>query len=168
MRRLLVSALVATTLVAACHRSAATPAATPVRTPESYCFWTAFRTTLPPDTVAARYAHAFTTLGLTGATTSHAADTAWAHAGPTSLTLPNGSGTYAARVVAFRRGDSTYYRPFVSLTGDRQSAAEDSGRHTSRTISFCSALGGAAQVGGTTQGGPGALEAMDVWRARPE
>lgn len=168
MRRLSVSALLATTLIAACHRSAAAPALTPVQAPESHCFWTAFRTTLPPDTVASRYARAFTTLGLTGAVTSHAADTAWAHAGPTPLTLPNGSGTYAARVVAFRRGDTTYYRPFVSLTADRQAAGEDSGRHTSRTIYFCGALAGAAQVHGVTQGRPGALEAMDVWRARPE
>lgn len=174
MRRSLISLAILTALggmvAGGCHRRLLTTIPTAAhKANEEHCFWTAFRTTLPPDTVASRYVQAFTSLGLSAASASHLADTAWANAGPTVIAFPEGRNTYAARVVAYRRGDTTLYRAFVTVTAPPGgwSTPDDSGHVGARTIPFCGRMARAAQVHGTTSGMPGALEVSEVWRSRP-
>jgi hypothetical protein len=166
---------------AGCHRAVpATPAASaPLALEEEYCWWTVFRTALPPDSVAEHFVRAFAQLGLSGGTWTARADTAWAHAEPTQRAHWPG-GTFAARVVAYRVGDSTHFRHFVSVAppaagwpASRDSVTDD-GRHVSISpsgspIGFCGALGRDAQVHGTAPSEPDGEEKLDVWtRTAPE
>jgi hypothetical protein len=109
-------ALGATTLfvATACHRSPvnATPSVESWP-PEEHCWWAAYRTTMPPDSVAIRFGRALESIGFSGSRVGSLADTAWAQAGP-SMLAGQRAGTYAARVVAIRMGDSTRFRPFVA------------------------------------------------------
>jgi hypothetical protein len=158
----------AVTSLAGC-RHAPTVAAAPatfVPAPEQHCWWAAYRTTLPPDSVAARYARAFTAAGLSGARVSHLADTAWAEAGPTVLARPDRAGTYVARVVALRRGDSTFFRPFVSITLPRTATAEDSARLGGQHIGFCGEIGMASQTHGTAPRTDEREDSLALWRRR--
>ena len=116
---------------------------------------------MPPDSVAARYARAFTTLGLSGTGWSHQADTAWAEGGPTLLTRPAGTGVFAARVVAYRRGDTALVRPFVGVraAGDVNVAQ--------LAIPFCGDAMRAAQAGLTRTDQEVRDDSLPVWRRRP-
>ena len=73
----LTSLLLTLLTVAACHRTRVdSPApATPPLT-QQYCWWTSLRTTIPPDSVGARFARAFTTLGFSNVTVRANVDTA--------------------------------------------------------------------------------------------
>lgn len=135
--------------------------------PEVHCWWAAFRTALPPDSVAVRSARAYATLGLAAGRSGRLADTAWAEAGPTVLAGPSRAGAYAARVVAYRRGDTTYYRPFLSVTPRDAATRADSGRLTRERIGFCGEIGRGAQIGGTAPAGEEPDDASPRWRRRP-
>jgi len=149
-------------LSAGCHRPTARTAVTPRATlEEGHCWWAAYRTTMPPDSVAEHYARAFTTLGLTGAGWSQHGDTAWAQGEPTLLSRPAGAGRFAARVVAYRRGDTTFFRPFVAL---RPGESANGG---AMLIEFC---GDASRASHVAAGAPRDEEPDDslpVWRRRP-
>ncbi len=99
----------------ACHRTraSATPAPAVQWPPEKHCWWAAYRTTMPPDSVAGRFEGALASIGLSSGRTGSLGDTTWAQAGPTMLGDEQGS-TFAARVVAIRMGDSTRFRAFVA------------------------------------------------------
>ena len=148
-------------LIAGCRRTPAAATSAPLAWPaEERCWWAPFRTVLPPDSVAVRFARAYTTLGLTGATWSHRADTAWAQAGPSALSDSARRGTYAARVVAFRRGDTTLFRPFVATPPDALNPARDQ-------IAFC---GETMRVSRPLAIAPRVEEpdhALPLWRRRP-
>jgi hypothetical protein len=162
--------------VVACHRSApASPA--PVALTENHCWWAVFRTPLPPDSVAVHFVRAFQELGLRGGAWTQRGDTVWAHAEPTRLEDWHG-GTFAARVVAFRAGDSTHFRHFIGTAPPIGGwpAAYDSvttdGRHlainpAAATIGFCGALGRAAQLHGTAPREPDGEEKLDIWTRTP-
>jgi hypothetical protein len=122
---------------------------------------------------------AFQEQGLRGGTWTQRGDTVWAHAQPTSLTDWHGA-TYSARVVAYRAGDSTHFRHFVSVAPPSGGwpASYDSvtvdGRHVAigpsgSPIGFCGALGRAARVHGTAPGNPDGEEKLELWtRPAPE
>lgn len=157
-------------LVTGCrHPAPATPA--PARAEEEHCWWTVFRTDLPPDTVAVHFVRAYTGAGLGGASWAHLADTAWAHAGPTVLGGARGGGTYEARVVAYRQGDSTSFRHYTSITPPSggwapplDSVQGPAGGH----VGFCDEVGRAALVHGISpQRQPNAEDSLPVFRQRP-
>jgi hypothetical protein len=170
--RLLANAVAAVAALAVgCRRPApATPVA-PVRiVADQHCWWSVFRTDLPPDTVAVHFVRAFVALGLSDAAWHQVADTTWAQAGPTVLADAHGSGIYAARVVAYRHGDSTHFRHFVGVIAPALGWAPppfDSANSGSRTIPFCGALGKAAAVHGTAPGNPDGEEKLELWRRIP-
>lgn len=160
-----------------CHRRPLGERAAPAAIDESPCWWTVFRTTLPVDTVTAHLVTAFSTLGLTGARSSQLGDTAWASAGPTRLDGWSG-GTYSARMVAFRRGDSTLYRYFVvaSPPAGGWAPAYDSVTIAGRVvgvnpaasaIGFCQTIAKVSNNHGTSPGEPNGEESLAVWRFRP-
>ena len=105
----------------ACHRNPVNVRSSVAGPPEQHCWWAAYRTTLPPDSVAARFERALTSIGFSGGRVGSLADTAWAQAGPTALASPE-LGTYAARVVAIRMRDSTHFRVFIA--GDTTDAGK--------------------------------------------
>lgn len=152
----------ASALSAGCHRPKAQTAVTPRATlEEGHCWWAAYRTTMPPDSVAAHYARAFTTVGLTGAGWAQLGDTAWAQAEPTFLSRPEGAGTYAGRVVAYRHGDTTFFRPFnaVQATGPANLGA--------MSIGFCQDVSRAAHTGGAAPRDEEPDDSLPLWRRRP-
>jgi hypothetical protein len=52
-------------LATGCHRHTAAPAPVPIALDQQYCWWTSLRSTLPPDSVGARFARAFGAQGYT-------------------------------------------------------------------------------------------------------
>ena len=160
-----------------CHRP---PDAAPVPVSQNYehCWSTVFRTDLTPDTVAVHFQHAFSALGLTNATWSMRGDTTWSHGGPTRIERDTGPATYEARVVAYRIGDSTHFRHYVSVTPPPEGwrAGSDSGSvnghryglsSSTRHIAFCGDLGPAAQVHGTAARGPDPEASLALWNRVP-
>lgn len=156
-------------LAAGCRRRvAAAPAR--VQLVEEHCWWAVMRSTLPPDSVAARFERAFTAVGLTGAARTRQADTAWAHAGPTLLGGPSGA-TYAGRAVAYWHGDSTHFRYYLAAgparAGRAQPAADtvdpSSNPASGRRIALCGEIARAAAIGGSVPRDPTGDEGLDVW-----
>jgi hypothetical protein len=150
-------------LSAGCHRSAVKPAPTPrVSLDGEHCWWAAYRTAMSPDSVAARYAAAYTIVGLSNSSWSHLADTAWAEAGPTPLEREGDTRTYSGRVVAIRRGDTTFFRPFVALQPD-----DGTGKAGGLGIGFCAEVSRAALTGGTAPRDEEPDDTLPLWRRRP-
>jgi hypothetical protein len=116
---------------------------------------------MPPDSVAMHYAQAYATLGLRGAGWSRQADTAWAQADPTPLTRSEGTGTYAARVVAYRRGDTTFFRSFNAVRADR---AANLG---AMEIGFCGDASRASLVAASAPRDEEPDDSLPLWRRRP-
>ena len=114
---------------------------------------------MSPDSVAARYAGAYRTAGLSNSSWSHLADTAWAEAGPTALSRDGGTWTYAGRVVAIRRGDTTFFRPFNTLQPD-----DGSGKTTAHRIEFCGEVSRAAMTGGAAPRDEKPDDSLPLWR----
>jgi len=142
----------------ACHRNTVRTTAIPmVQWPsEQHCWWAAFRTTMPPDSIAMRFSYALESIGLSGGSSGSLADTAWAQAGPTTL-VGDRVGRYAARVVAIRFGDSTRLRPFV--------AADTS--VGGRLIGMCGDLMSRAAVRAFAPRQQEADDSSPRWRRRP-
>jgi Domain of unknown function (DUF6438) len=175
---LVVSALTASIAVAAaCSRQAPAASPAPVAAAEMPCWWTVYRSELPLDTVAANFVNAFSTLGLAGATSVRQGDTVWAHAGPTRIASRFG-GTFAARAVAFQRGDLTLYRSFgtaepppggwrkgydsVTVTGGHISVVP-----ASSGLGLCAAIASTAQNDGRAPKQPNGEETLAVWTSLP-
>lgn len=147
---------------AACHRTGPRVATTPSTSPSlEHCWWAAYRTAMPPDSVTARYAAAYTTLGLSNSSWSHLADTAWAEAGPTTLVREGGTGIFTARVVAYRRGDTTFVRPFDAV--HPVGPANVSGL----AIGFCGEASRVAKAGTTAPPNEEPDDSLPLWRRRP-
>ena len=136
----------------ACNRTPPNVAAAPVSLKEEHCWWAVYRSALPLDTVANRFAAAFTSIGFPPSPPSHLGDTAWINVGPSRLLGYEGR-SIEARMVAYRAGDSTHFRTFVA-TGESQA------------IELCQQISRAAPVGGVTLREPDGEEKLDVWRRR--
>jgi hypothetical protein len=138
--------------VYACNPSRPEVAVVPVSLQEEYCWWAVYRTSLPLDTVADRFARAFTSIGFAPSPPSQVGDTAWINVGPSRLSGYEGR-PIEARMVAYRAGDSTHFRTFVA-TGESQA------------IELCQQISRAAPVGGVTLREPDGEEKLSVWRRR--
>jgi hypothetical protein len=140
----------------------------PAQMQEDHCWWAVLRSALPPDTVAIRFQRAFTAVGLTDATWTRSADTAWARAGPTLLSGRYAGATYASRAVAYRRGDSTLFRHYVAiaLPTDRQMPRPDTVNMGARQISFCGEIARAAAIPTSVPRSPTGEETLTVWTRR--
>jgi hypothetical protein len=150
-------------LAVGCHQTRPQTAITPRTQPEyEHCWWAAYRTAMSPDSVAARYAGAYTTVGLSNSKWSHLGDTAWAEAGPTALAREGDTLTYAGRVVAIRRGDTTFFRPFNALRPD-----DGTGKAGAHRIGFCGEVSRAAMTGGTAPRDEEPDDTLPLWRRRP-
>jgi hypothetical protein len=139
--------------VYACNPSTPRVAVVPVSLDEEHCWWAVYRTSLPLDTVADRFARAFTSIGFAPSGPSQLGDTAWINVGPSRLSGYGGR-PIEARMVAYRAGDSTHFRTFVA-TGASQS------------IELCQQISRAAPVGGVGLREPDGEEKLSVWRRRP-
>ena len=134
---------------------------------EDRCWWAPFRTALPPDSVAAGVARAYTTLGLARVAWSHRGDTAWAEARarPEAVTdsvrrESHAASVLASRVVAIRRGDTTRFRTFVAIAPGTSNAARD-------LIRFCGEIMRAAGTAATAPRTEEPDDTLPPWRRRP-
>jgi len=149
-------------LSVACHRAAPRVAAAPLMSPQwEHCWWAALRTAMPPDSVAAHYVRAYESLGLANAGWSHLADTAWAEGGPSTVAREGGIGIVTARVVAYRRGDTTLVRPFSSV---QPGALANLG---ALHIGFCGEVIRAAKAETTQPPNEEPDDSLPLWRRRP-
>jgi hypothetical protein len=139
--------------VYACNPPPPKVAVVPASVDEEYCWWAVYRTSLPLDTVADRFARAFASIGFAPSAPSQVGDTAWINVGPSRVSGYEGR-PIEARMVAYRAGDSTHFRTFVA-TG------------ASQAIELCQQISRAAPVGGVTLRGPDGEEKLSVWRRRP-
>jgi hypothetical protein len=156
-------------LGAGCRRHPARTVPIRPQLEEEYCWWAVLRSPLPPDSVAARFQRAFTTVGLTGATWTRSADTAWARAGPTSLGGRYAGATYESRAVAYWRGDSTHFRHYVAI-GQRPEGwapAADTVSFGGRLIGLCADIARAAAIPTSVPRTLTGEETLPVWRRRP-
>ena len=138
--------------VCACNPSPPKVSVVPASPKEEHCWWAVYRTSLPLDTVASRFAAAFTSIGFAPSAPSRVGDTAWINVGPSRLSGYEGR-PIEARMVAYRAGDSTHFRTFVA-TGESQA------------IQLCQQISRAAPVGGVTLREPDEEEKLSVWRRR--
>jgi hypothetical protein len=152
--RLLVVTLLPAALLSGCHRASPPTVAAFPAAHEDYCWWTAFRTDVPVDTVAARFRLAFSSLGLTVSDASTLADTAWVNA--SARAVDSHSEVVGARMVAYRIGDSTHFRSYVTLL-----------RPSDQTISTCAQIAQKAAVRALAPRTLDGEEKLDVWRRRP-
>lgn len=139
--------------VHACNPSRPNVSVVPDALREEHCWWAVYRTSLPLDTVANRFARAFTSMGFVPSALSRLGDTVWINAGPSPLP-GNGPGPIAARTVAYQAGDSTHFRTFVA-------------GGASQSIGLCQQIFQAAPVGGVALREPDGEEKLSVWRRRP-
>lgn len=131
-------------------RRAPEPAPAPVQLEEDYCWWAVLRSSLPPDSVAARFERAYAAVGLAGVRRVQLGDTAWVQTTPVVL-----DGVLrASRAVAYRRGDSTHFRYFV---GSRESEG------AAGPLSLCVRIAQAAAIGWSAPREPTGEESLAVW-----
>jgi hypothetical protein len=131
-------------------------------TAEDNCWWAVTRSPLPLDSVVARFAGAFRTVGLGAVSTKRIADSAWVHGGPTVIPEMGGA-TYESRVVGYWDGSSTHFRQFVSLVQNRS----DSVNAGQRTIPFCATTARGADVRAIVPQTPTGEEGLKLWTRAP-
>lgn len=136
--------------VCGCHSSRPRAAVAPELPSEQHCWWAVYRTELPLDSVASRFANAFSSIGLLPSTQGRAGDTAWVDAGPSRVAEYGGS--VASRFVGYSAGDSTHFRLFVVTD--------------SNPIGLCHQILQAAPVGGVALREPDGEEKLSVWNRR--
>lgn len=146
--------LFAIALSAACRRPI-TIANSPLPPAESYCWWAVVASPLGADSVAQRYARAFTAYGIADLRIDAIGDTILVEAGPTR-TPSLDPGQVATRLVVIPSENGSRFRHFVTLSPDVDG----------RVIEVCGALAAAAQVGAVSPRDPTGAEALPVWTRR--
>lgn len=159
------SLLLAVAIGASCrHRPLAAP--TPAVAQEDYCWAYVQSSPFPADSVAARFANAFSVVGLTNARWDHQGDTAWATAALTELPGPPGGVQFASRVVGYQKGINTHYRFYVTVQAPPQGwqkADTADAAATRRLLGACSAIAKAAAVQATAPRVATGEESLSVW-----
>jgi hypothetical protein len=162
----------------ACRRPIQT-ATVPLPANWSHCWWTAIRSTLPPDSVAARYRRAFVMAGLTSVKWTRSADTIWLRGGPAPVLHDEANPfdsvqageTFWVRVAVFPQKDSSHFRLYVAIVAPPRGWAHpgDSSDLASRqTFPVCEAIARAADVRWIRRSGdPGDEEKLPVWSRIP-
>ncbi len=122
---------------------------------EDHCWWAVVRSPLSPDSLAERFAAAFTDVGFSSIRQVRVGDTTVVQAGPSSL--PSGeSDLVASRVVAYSRGDSTHFRHYLAFGG------EVSGQR----LGLCRDIARTAAVRASAPREPTGEESLPVWTRR--
>lgn len=153
--------------VAAC-RAHVTSAPPPDTLREEYCWFTVLRSARAADSVAARFTQAFIAAGFDKVTFARQADTAWATAAPTLLTLRD-SVLVSSRAVAYWHGDSTHFRYFVSV-GSAPTAkvgGTDSVNVGGNLLDMCSRIARAAAIGWSAPRSLTGDESLAIWSRIP-
>ena len=141
-------------LSTACRRPA-TVATTPTPSAEEYCWWAVVASPLRADSVAQRFARAFTSYGLADLRIDAIGDTIVVEAGPTRPPSLD-SGQVASRLVVVPSENGARFRHFVTLSPDLER----------RLLDVCAALAAAARVGAVAPREQTGAEALPVWMRR--
>jgi hypothetical protein len=153
--RLLVVGPILAAFVAGCYHATPPKVAAAPAANERYCWWTAFRTAVPVDTVAARYRQAYSSLGLTISGAARLGDTAWVNA--SSGTADPRHEPAGARMVAYRVADSTHFRTYVVVFDSSLSTI----------VPSCQQISQKAAVSAIAPRELDGEEKLAVWRRRP-
>jgi hypothetical protein len=146
--------LVVVALSTACRRPA-TIAPAPTPSAEEYCWWAVVTSPLRADSVAQRFARAFTAYGLADLRIDAIGDTIVVEAGPTRTPAVD-PGQVATRLVVVPSEDGSRFRHFVTLTPDLER----------RTLDICAALAASVRVGAVAPREQTGDEALPVWMRR--
>jgi hypothetical protein len=165
----LILAMLLGALGAACHRQPARTTPAPAWAIGHYCWWAVLRSPLPPDSVAAHFQRAYAAVGLTDAMWTQRADTAWAHAGPSALGGQIGGAQYESRAVAYRRGDSTHFRYYVSIAPPPAASAQpsDTVDTSGASLAFCGDVARTVGFRWSAPRDPTGEESLPVWTRQP-
>ncbi len=163
---------------AGCRRPMNT-AAVPLPAKWTHCWWTAIRSTLPPDSVAAHYRRAFVTVGLTSVKWARSADTIWVRGGPAPI-LPDeahpfdsvqAGETFWGRIAVFSHADSSHFRLYVAIMPPPRGwahADDPSGIASKQSFPACEAIARAADLRWIRRSGdPGDEEKLPLWSRIP-
>ena len=163
LRQIVLAAVLATS---GCRRPSVASSPAPSAAVEEYCWWHVMSSPMHVDTVAARFASAFTAFGLRDVRRGRQADTAWATASLTDLGGQPGSARYAGRMVGYQKGDSTHFRSYVTVQAPlRGSQPVDTADETATGghIAACNAIARAAAVHASAPAAATGEEALKVW-----
>jgi hypothetical protein len=132
-----------------------------------YCWWTVIRSTLPVDSVAARFRLAFVTVGLYNIHWTQRGDTIWVRGGPEATTY---GAAFWGRATAFSQGDSTHFRLFAAIVppagGWPPSMSASSSLKS--PLPLCDTIARAAALRWIRRAGdPGVEEDLPVWSRVP-
>ena len=142
----------------------------PVQAPwpsDEHCWWVALRTTLPVDSVGARFTRAYTTLGLVPVRSTRVGDTVLVRGGPTPFSSGRTPGRYASRLVAFQQGDSARFRWYWAIQPLDGGPAADTTAQAGRGIGFCGEIGKLVAIQGWAPRDPSHDDSLDVWKRVP-
>jgi hypothetical protein len=153
----------------------------PVPSPANwhFCWWTAIRSTLPSDSVAAHYRRAFVTVGLTSVKWTRSADTIWVRGGPAPvlqsdahpLDTAQAGETFWSRIAVFPQQDSSHFRLYVAIVAPPRGWAhpdDSSGIAIRQQFGACELVARAADVRWLRRSGdPGDEEKLPVWSRIP-
>jgi hypothetical protein len=154
-------------LAVACRR----PATTAVKLAgfnEDHCWWAVLRSTRPPDSVAARFTHAFIQAGFRAVTFKRNADTAWSTASATQLDVA-GPAIFTSRAVAYWHGDSTHFRYYVGVQPlpAQNGAFPDSAHKGKNLLALCVQIARSAAIGWSAPRDPTGDEGLAIWSRVP-
>ena len=166
--RVLTQAVAASVLAAVACRTSVTTAPAPDGLREEYCWFTVLRSARTADSVASRFTQAFIATGFNEVTFIRRADTAWATAAPTLLTLRD-SVQVSSRAVAYWHGDSTHFRYFVSLgpAPTTRVGGTDSVNFGGALLDMCSRIARAAAIGWSAPRSLTGDESLAIWSRIP-
>jgi len=135
---------------------------------EDYCWWAVLRSTRPPDSVAARFTHAFIQAGFSAVTFKRNADTAWSTASATQLDVA-GPAIFTSRAVAYWHGDSTHFRYYVGVrpVPAQSGAAPDSINKGKLLLVLCTQIARSAAIGWSQPREPTGDEGLAIWSRVP-
>lgn len=143
-----------------CHHQSQSPG--PTTATEQHCWWAVMRSALPLESVAVRFAGAFSSAGLTSVSIKRVGDSVWIHGGPTALAQFAGN-VFDTRVVGYWDGSNTHFRQFVS---ELPSTSASVGQ-AHQTIPFCGASLEAANVQAIVPKEPTGEESLKLWTRVP-
>ncbi len=163
-RAVVVFTIVLAAVDGGCYRNAV-QRALPVEPHEEYCWWHVMTSPLSVDTVAARFASAFATIGFRNVRWEHQGDTAWAVSTPTLLRGQPEGVLYASRIVGYQKGDSTHFRSYVMIqpAGDGAVSTTAIAGEATGVIGLCRAIATAAAVQATARPEATGEEAWRLW-----
>jgi len=164
--------VVSSALTMACrHQGAPISVAEPAVAARSreFCWWAVLRSVRTPDSISARFRHAYSEMGFVSVTSGTVGDTTWAHAGPDTLASRARHVSYESGAIAYPRGAIAHFRYFVAIAppSGGWTAKEDSVTAAAGDIDFCAEVAHRSAIMWSAPPRPTGEESLPLWNADP-